>query len=68
MLASQEILHILSEQLGEGKASDFPPGTATQSSYTGTVDVGEAEDPPPFLGKWNLFQHDMNFTCRQKVN
>jgi len=45
MLASQVILHILSEQLRQGKTSDFPPGTATQSSYTGTVDVGKAEDP-----------------------
>lgn len=51
MLASQEILHVLSEQLGEGKGSDFPPGPATQSSYAGTVDVGKAEDPLPSLGK-----------------
>lgn len=67
-LASQVILHVLSEQPGEGKGSDFPPGPTTQSSYSGTVDVGKAEDPLPSLRKWNLFQHDKNFTCRQKVN
>lgn len=67
-LASQVILHVLSEQPGEGKGSDFPPGPTTQSSYSGTVDVGKAEDPLPSLRKWNLFQHDKNFTCRQKAN
>lgn len=67
-LASQVILHVLSEQPGEGKGSDFPPGPTTQSSYSGTVDVGKAEDPLPSLRKWNLFQHDKNFTCRQKAS